>query len=60
MEEEIEYFKDVIRISEEQKSALQNSNTEIVNKLIHEKQKIMEQIDRIEKRISPARKYAKK
>ncbi len=59
MEEEIEYFKDVIRISEEQKSALQNSNTEIVNKLIHEKQKIMEQIDRIEKRISPARNMLK-
>ncbi|MEQ8190867.1 MAG: hypothetical protein ABRQ39_23070 [Candidatus Eremiobacterota bacterium] len=59
MEEEIEYFKDIIRLSEEQKSALQNSNMEIANKLIHEKQKLMEQIDRIEKKISPARNMLK-
>lgn len=59
MEEEIEYFKDIIRLSEEQKSALQNSNIEITNKLIHEKQKLMEQIERIEKRISPARNVLK-
>jgi hypothetical protein len=59
MEEEIEYFKDIIKISEEQKSALQNSNLEIANKLIQEKQKLMEQIDRIEKRITPARNVLK-
>ena len=59
MEEEIEYFKDIIRISEEQKSAIQNSDMEITNKLIQEKQKLMEQIERIEKRITPARNVLK-
>ena len=55
MEEEIESYQKIAKISLEQQSALRQGNIDLLNSLIAEKHRLITQIDKIEKKISPAR-----
>jgi hypothetical protein len=55
MEEEINTFQEITKISEAQVNAIKEGSIDTLNSLIREKQILIEQIDKIEKKISSPR-----